>query len=44
MRTGNVREIHKDFAYRYSYVVVYIPGHDSQEMRTAMTPGTYFTI
>ncbi|MFJ2662688.1 AAA family ATPase [Arthrobacter koreensis] len=35
--TGNVREVLKDLKTRYSYVVVDVPGHDSQEMRTAMT-------
>lgn len=35
--SGNVREILKDLSSRYSYVIVDAPGHDSQEMRTAMT-------
>ncbi|WP_427019504.1 AAA family ATPase (plasmid) [Pseudarthrobacter sp. P1] len=36
-KTGNVREALKDLATRYDQVVVDAPGHDSQEMRTAMT-------
>lgn len=36
-KTGNVREALKDLNNRYDYVVVDAPGHDSQEMRTAMT-------
>lgn len=36
-KTGNVRETLKDLRTRYDYVIVDAPGHDSQEMRTAMT-------
>ncbi|WP_420181232.1 AAA family ATPase [Paenarthrobacter sp. TA1.8] len=36
-KTGNVREALKDLKKRYDYVIVDAPGHDSQEMRTAMT-------
>ncbi|WP_024366455.1 AAA family ATPase [Arthrobacter sp. TB 26] len=36
-KTGNVREALKDLGARYDYVIVDAPGHDSQEMRTAMT-------
>lgn len=36
-KTGNVRETLIDLRGRYDYVIVDAPGHDSQEMRTAMT-------
>ena len=43
-KTGNVREALKDLATRYDYVVVDAPGHDSQEMRTAMTVADLMVI
>lgn len=43
-KTGNVREALKDLATRYDYVIVDAPGHDSQEMRTAMTVADLMVI
>lgn len=36
-KSGNIRAALKDLASRYDFVIVDAPGHDSQEMRTALT-------
>lgn len=36
-KTGNIRAALKDLNARYDFVLVDAPGHDSQEMRTALT-------
>lgn len=36
-KSGNIRAALKDLNSRYDFVIVDAPGHDSQEMRTALT-------